>query len=159
MHIQHKDQNFTIHRKDAKTLVVNGQEIDLGKSSSDKLMINGKEYMVEVVETENKTKKVYVNNFLIDFEVKTDLEHKLDQMGIKAVEGMQASEIVAPMPGKIIDVLVAEGQNVSQGEAVLILEAMKMENGIKIEGDAEIKEILVSKGDTVDKGQKLILLK
>lgn len=159
MHIQHKDQNFTIHRKDEHTLIVNGQEIDLRDSSEDKLLINGKEYNVEVIKSENELKRVYVNNFLIDFEVKTDLEHKLDEMGIVATEGLQASEIVAPMPGKIIEVLVEAGQSVNKGDAVLILEAMKMENGIKIEGDAEIKEVLVSKGQTVDKGQKLVLLK
>ena len=159
MHIQHKDSTFTIHRKDEQTLIVNGQELDLSGSSDSKFQINDKEYNVKLVEGENGVKKIYVNNFLIDFEVKTDLENKLDQMGIVAADGMMASDILAPMPGKIVDVLVAKGDSVSKGDAVLILEAMKMENAIKIEGDAEIKEVLVSKGDTVEKGQPLILLK
>ncbi len=159
MHIQHQNNEFTIHRKDENTLIVNGQEIDLSTGTESRLTINGKDYNVELVEDVDGLKKIYVNNFLIDFEVKTDLEHKLDQMGIVAADSMAATDILAPMPGKIIDVMVEEGQTVNKGDAVLILEAMKMENGIKIEGDAEIKEILVSEGDTVEKGQPLILLK
>lgn len=159
MHIQHQDTEFNIQRKDANTLIINGQEIDLSGSTDSKIKINGKEYNVELVDVDGDSKKIYINNFLIDYVVKTDLEHKLDQMGIVAADGIKASEIVAPMPGKIVDVLVKKDQSVSEGEAVLILEAMKMENGIKIDFDSEIKEVLVSKGDTVEKGQKLILLK
>lgn len=159
MHIQNKDTTYTIHRKDENTLIVNGQELILSSASDSKIQINGKEYNVKLVEEQKGIKKIYVNNLLIDFEVKTDLENKLDKMGIVAADNIAASDVLAPMPGKIVDVLVSEGQSVSKGDAVLILEAMKMENGIKIQGDAEIKEVLVSKGATVEKGQPLILLK
>ena len=78
MHIQHKDTTYSIHRKDENTLIVNGQELNLSSSSDSKIQINGKEYNVKLVEEENSVKKIYVNNLLIDFEVKTDLENKLD---------------------------------------------------------------------------------
>jgi biotin carboxyl carrier protein len=158
MHIQHKDITFDIQRKDKNTLIINGKEVSLDGSSDSKIFLDGKAYNVEFVEENNRSKKIYINNVLIDFDVKTDLEHRLDQMGIVAAEGMKASEIVAPMPGKIVDVLVKESQNIESGETVIILEAMKMENGIKIDFNTNIKEILVKKGDTVEKGEKLILL-
>jgi len=159
MHIQHKDLTFNIQRKSETELIINGEVLNIEGSDSSKIILNGQTYNVELVEENKGVKKIYINNVLIDFEVKTDLEHKLDTMGIVAADNIKVSEVLAPMPGKIIDILVEDDQTISQGEVVLILEAMKMENGIKIEFDAEIKEVLVKKGDTVEKGEKLVLLK
>jgi biotin carboxyl carrier protein len=61
------------------------------------------------------------------------------------------------MPGLILSVAVAEGQEVKKGDPLLILEAMKMENVIKAPADATVKVIKVRKGDSVDKNQVLVL--
>jgi biotin carboxyl carrier protein len=60
------------------------------------------------------------------------------------------------MPGMVISVLVNEGQEVSAGESILILEAMKMENVIKSPVQAIVKTIKVKQGSAVEKGQLLI---
>jgi biotin carboxyl carrier protein len=60
------------------------------------------------------------------------------------------------MPGLVLDLLVVPGQQVSQGEKILILEAMKMENVIKSPGDGIVKAVFVQKGDSVEKGHLMV---
>lgn len=63
------------------------------------------------------------------------------------------------IPGTIIDVLVEKGQQVKEGEIMLIIEAMKMNNRLLFSKDGIVDEILVKPGDVVSKGQKLLILK
>ena len=58
--------------------------------------------------------------------------------------------VTAPMPGNVLDVLVAVGAKVSAGDAVVLLEAMKMENEIVAPCDGTVTSISVKKGDVVD---------
>jgi biotin carboxyl carrier protein len=68
----------------------------------------------------------------------------------------KVSEIKAPMPGLVLSVLVTEGQEVSKGDSLLVLEAMKMENVIKSPASGMIKKILINKADKVEKNEILI---
>ncbi|MCO6041752.1 acetyl-CoA carboxylase biotin carboxyl carrier protein subunit [Thermococcus alcaliphilus] len=81
-------------------------------------------------------------------------------VGVPSAPASVAGENVvsAPMPGKILRVLVREGDQVRVGQGLLILEAMKMENEIPSPKDGVVKRILVKEGDTVDTGQPLIEL-
>ena len=63
--------------------------------------------------------------------------------------------IKAPMPGNILDVKVKVGDKVKNGDAIVILEAMKMENPIPAPRDGTITSITVTKGATVEAGQVL----
>jgi acetyl-CoA carboxylase biotin carboxyl carrier protein len=67
-------------------------------------------------------------------------------------------EVLAPMPGKIIDVLVKVGDKVSEDDELIILEAMKMENPVYAPADGVVKEIMVSKDGTVESDQLLMIL-
>ena len=60
------------------------------------------------------------------------------------------------MPGIILSVLVKEGDTVGAGDAILVLEAMKMENEIHAPRDGKVKKILVSEGAEVRAGSELI---
>jgi biotin carboxyl carrier protein len=60
------------------------------------------------------------------------------------------------MPGLVLNVLVSDGQSVAKGDAVLVLEAMKMENIIKAPADGVVKKVAVVKGDKVEKNQVMI---
>lgn len=73
--------------------------------------------------------------------------------------GNKNSEISAPIPGVIIDILVKAGDKVQYGQELCILEAMKMKNSIRASRDGVISEILVSTGDQVSHGQVLIRFK
>ena len=67
-------------------------------------------------------------------------------------------DIVAPMPGTIMEVLVKVGDAVKEDDEVVILEAMKMENPIAAPADGVIKEIKVKEDDKVDTDQVLVVL-
>jgi biotin carboxyl carrier protein len=69
-----------------------------------------------------------------------------------------AKQVVAPMPGKVIDILVKEGEEVLEYQEVMILEAMKMENAIPSPEAGKVKEIKVKKDDAVATNQVLIIL-
>jgi len=68
------------------------------------------------------------------------------------------SEIVAPMGGKVIDVKVNVGDAVSEGDEVVILEAMKMELPITADASGTVKEVKCGKGDTVEAEGVLVVL-
>jgi len=70
--------------------------------------------------------------------------------------GLAAPEVTAPMPGKILKLLVAEGDSVSLGQALAVLEAMKMETTLYAESAAIVKKIHVGAGAMVDHGAVLI---
>lgn len=73
----------------------------------------------------------------------------------KAAGGQGATKVNAPMPGKILSVKASEGQSVKQGEVLMILEAMKMENEVVAPSDGTIASIDVAAGDSVEAGAVL----
>ncbi len=66
--------------------------------------------------------------------------------------------VIAPMPGKIVDILVQPGDKVETGQVVVILEAMKMENELSVLSKGTVKAIAVHRGDSVQGGQLLVSL-
>ena len=69
-----------------------------------------------------------------------------------------AETINAPMPGNILDIKVKAGDQVTKGQVLLILEAMKMENEIMSPRDGVVAGVHVNKGDSVDSGKLLVSL-
>ena len=76
----------------------------------------------------------------------------------KAAAPAGATTVEAPMPGKILNIKVSEGQAVKFGEVVVIMEAMKMETEIVDPADGTVSKILVKAGDSVDTGAALVAL-
>ena len=76
----------------------------------------------------------------------------------KAAAPAGATTVEAPMPGKILNIKVSEGQAVKFGEVVVIMEAMKMETEIVAPADGTVSKILVKAGDSVDTGAALVAL-
>jgi biotin carboxyl carrier protein len=64
--------------------------------------------------------------------------------------------LTSPMPGKIVKVLVKEGERVAEGQTLLVMEAMKMQNELKSPGDGAIAKVHVAEGATVETGAKLL---
>lgn len=69
-----------------------------------------------------------------------------------------ASSVQSPMPGKVVKVLVAPGDEVKSGQGVVVVEAMKMENELKSPKDGKVKAVAVKEGQAVEAGQSLVTL-
>ena len=82
----------------------------------------------------------------------------LDVMGFGIATAKQIKEVKAPMPGMVLEIAVSDGQEVNEGDKILILGAMKMENSIMIQTNAKIKKVAVAVGQAVEKGQVLVEL-
>jgi biotin carboxyl carrier protein len=106
----------------------------------------------------SKTFTIETGGETFEVAIKDALDQQLEQMGFGTSAGKQVKEIKAPMPGLVLEIGVTEGQAVKEGDRILILEAMKMENSILIHTDAIIKKVNVKAGQAVEKGQVLVEL-
>ncbi|MFK8037568.1 MAG: biotin/lipoyl-containing protein [Crocinitomicaceae bacterium] len=116
--------------------------------------------VIEILEINYDLKivKIRHNHSTHHIQFKNDLDLTLDKMGIKRTFEAVDTDIKAPMPGKVLDIMVTPGQSIEKGQPLLILEAMKMENVLKAEGQAIIKSINVGRQESVESGQLLIEL-
>jgi biotin carboxyl carrier protein len=121
------------------------------------LIRNNQSWNAKIITTNNPKKlRVEVDGESFDIEIKDELDQMLEIMGFGIASAKVIKEIKAPMPGLVLDISVTEGQHVKEGERILILEAMKMENSIMVHTDATIKKIRVKPGQAVEKGQVLV---
>ncbi len=122
------------------------------------LITTSKSYVVEIVAKDAQTKhlQLKVNGVIFNIDVRDKYDMLLEQLGMQQSGDSNHHEIRAPMPGMILDILVKEGQQVSKGDKLVILEAMKMENVIKSSGEGTVEMITIQKGMNVEKNQVLI---
>ncbi|WP_170147960.1 acetyl-CoA carboxylase biotin carboxyl carrier protein subunit [Marinoscillum furvescens] len=142
------------------TLLVNESSIDysLKQVAKDEFVLhyNQKAYQINVLNDAGAELELSINGAPVHLEIKDHITQILEELGMDVSEGAQVNEITAPMPGGIIDINVKAGDTVHEGDALLILEAMKMENIIKSPVAGTIAEVHVGKGDNVEKNQLLI---
>lgn len=122
------------------------------------ILHKNKSYRAEIVKTDPSTKSFTwkINGRIYTVQLQDKFDLLLDKLGMSNAAGSKVISIKAPMPGLIIDLKVNAGDSVKQGDPLLILEAMKMENIIKSPGDAVVKSVKIKKGDSVEKNQVLI---
>ncbi len=120
---------------------------------------NNQTYQVEVLKADfqAKTFTIQVNGhrYTVNSEDKMDL--LLKRLGMDNINQNKVNDVKAPMPGLILGVNVAEGDEVQKGDILMILEAMKMENALKSPTDGKVKAIKVKQGQNVEKNQLLIV--
>ncbi|WP_022822108.1 acetyl-CoA carboxylase biotin carboxyl carrier protein subunit [Hymenobacter norwichensis] len=122
------------------------------------MVYNNQSVVAEVVDADYtaKTFRVKLNGQLVELQVKDRFDLLLSKLGMSAIGVSKVNELKAPMPGLIVAVRVEPGQTVQKGDALLVLEAMKMENILKAPADGTIGVIKVELRDNVTKGQVLI---
>lgn len=122
------------------------------------VLYDNKSYNVELVDTDPSTKKqtIKVNGTLYHLDVNDQYDDLLKQLGMDTAMVTKVHEIKAPMPGLVLKVIAAAGDEVKKGDNLIVLEAMKMENMIKSPADGKIKHIPVVQGDKIEKNAVLI---
>lgn len=122
------------------------------------IVLNDKSYTAELVrlDADEKLFIFTINGHQVEVSLQDRFDLLLDKLGMADLGAAAAADLKAPMPGLILDLMVADGQEVAKGEPILILEAMKMENILKAPGDGVVKSVKVGKGDSVEKNQVLV---
>ena len=149
---------------DKERFSVNGKsgEWDIQKIKSNlfNILFEGKSFEAELLkmDPENKTVHVKINNKPIELKVEDEYDQLLHKLGMDKALTKKVNELKAPMPGLVLRILAEEGQTIKQGDSLLVLEAMKMENVLKSMGDGIIKQLKVKAGDKVEKNQLLIVM-
>lgn len=162
--------NIKVNNKDfvynsvSGTSLLDGQPVnaDIIKLANNKyhLLINNQSYSLELLEkSENsKSMKILVNGVKQEISIKDQYDTLLAQLGMDKLMSNKSNSVKAPMPGLVLRILVNEGDTVKKGDPLLVLEAMKMENIIKADGEGQIKRIAVEPKQVVEKNTLLIEL-
>lgn len=111
-------------------------------------------YLVDVI-SKGTEYTVYTRGVFKTFKVYN--EEALLHESLKAGGGMGAgAQLNSGMPGKIVKIFVKPGDELKEGDPILIMEAMKMENEMRAISAVKIKEILVNEGENVESGATLV---
>lgn len=122
------------------------------------ILKNQRSFKAEILEN-NFNKKQYsvkINGNIYNVDIANNLDLIIEEMGLSLGSSQMINDIKAPMPGLILDVNVKAGDEVKEGDYLLVLEAMKMENTLTAPRDGVVKAISVEKGQSVEKNQLLI---
>ena len=99
---------------------------------------------------------VRINGVRKDIRVMDERTQLLEKMGMSVAASAGSGDVHAPMPGKVLQVLVEPGHAWRRANLLLVLEAMKMENVIKATAAGTVSEVPVHEGDAVEKGACLL---
>lgn len=141
---------------------INPQELEWDlleiKDGAFHILQDNQSFLATVVEADyaSKTFTIKINQNSYQVELKDKFDLLVEKLGFSNMTTQKVNNIKAPMPGLVLDVLVNVGDTVAKGDSVLILEAMKMENVIKAEGEAVVKDIKINQGTAVEKNQILV---
>ncbi len=113
-------------------------------------------YKIDNIEVDERNVSFSINGTYFETTVKDEQDLLLEKLGFHAGAAASAGSLNAPMPGKILELLISDGETVEEGQPVLILEAMKMENELKSPSNGVISKLHIQQGDNVEKNQILI---
>ena len=103
-----------------------------------------------------KTYTIQLGSNRYQVQLGDSVDQQIEAMGLSVGKGKLINALNAPMPGLVLEINVATGDTVSEGDQLLILSAMKMENSFLSPRDGVIKAVHISREQAVDKGQLLI---
>ena len=154
------EKEYTVEIIDDGHVSVDGKiiEVDFESVKSQpvfSLIVDGKSYEAYVYEGEEDL-EVLVKGRLYHSKVEDERERRLRAASGGGVVDSGTFHLKAPMPGLVVSLSVAEGQEVKKGDVLLILESMKMQNELKSPRDGVVGRILVAGGDSVEQRQKIL---
>ena len=138
---------------EGKQFEVDWAPVQAGAAS---LMIGERSYAARFEEKDDEV-VVYLGGRAFHFDVANEQRFRLRRATSKfSAEGRQA--VLAPMPGKIVRVLVSLGDEVREGQGLVVVEAMKMENELKSPKAGKIVELSAQPGSAVEKNARLVVV-
>jgi glutaconyl-CoA/methylmalonyl-CoA decarboxylase subunit gamma len=156
------DSKYTIKNPFSEDVMINHKKSDLkifdDENGFTYILYNRKKYLAEIVEKSQNKYTVLINGVSYTFTIETPISYKRKKYLEKNKSSSRSELVGAPMPGKIVDILVEAGAKVKEGEALLILEAMKMQNEIASPVSGIVKKVLVKQNDIVNKEDVLVEL-
>ncbi|MGL4364693.1 MAG: acetyl-CoA carboxylase biotin carboxyl carrier protein [Bacteroidales bacterium] len=139
-----------------------------------KIKINGNDYSVAIKNTDGNTAEIDVNGLPYQVEIERPVSTVSKTPKIMQVASVPSSEshqttiktgnlgsagtIKSPLPGVILETLVREGDTVTLGQKIMVLEAMKMENSIEASVAGKVISIKVRNGESVLEGAELLTI-
>lgn len=145
---------------DHQTAIIDGRNVPFKiLSNHDKRMIirlGTKVYKITNSSINGSEVSFLLNGDPVWVSVKDEQQLLLEKLGFSSQSGDKQGVINAPMPGKILEILVAEGDRITAGTSLLVLEAMKMENELKSPVTGIVKSIDIRGNENVEKNQKLL---
>jgi len=137
---------------DGQRLEADAAEVSPGIYS---ILINGKSFDVRV-ERLGSQLRVIAGGREFSVLLQDEREWRRNRAGSVEAEGRQ--QVLAPMPGKIVRVLVSAGDSVRAGQGLLVVEAMKMQNEIRAPKSGTIDRVRVVEGQTVNAGEVVVIV-
>jgi len=157
-----------------QTYTVEIEEVD---RSLYRIAVDGNEFLVDGKKTGQNNYSLIINHrsFEVDVDISEDEYrilvdgrsyhiHLVDERRIRlggfqpGIQFQGRQEVTVPMAGKVIAVMVAEGDQVEKGQGLVIVEAMKMENEVRSPISAEIREVRIKSGQSVEAGETLVVI-
>jgi biotin carboxyl carrier protein len=123
------------------------------------ILWKNRKYPVEIIRSRQNKYEISFNDISYTFTVETPFSLQRMKVLHSKKGKVEQESITAPMPGKIIDVLVREGSDVLRGEPVVILEAMKMQNEIQSPVNGKVLKVHVKSNTNVMKDDILVEIK
>ena len=120
------------------------------------LIVDGRSYSADVAPGEDGRYVVYIGGSEFEVVIRSERDLLLERFGLDDASSDGHHQIRAPMPGLVLSLHVEAGAAVEAGDAVVVLEAMKMENELRAPGAGIVKSVLVEKGDAVGKNDLLV---
>lgn len=121
------------------------------------LLVDGRSYAVDVLE-DGGSLSVVVDGQVHLVTVQTERDRRLSRGRGRGTARAGGGTVAAPMPGKVVRVLVGVGDRVEPGQGVIVVEAMKMENELEAPAGGTVREIRVQEGKTVNGGDVLVVI-
>lgn len=141
---------------------INNQLFELDRTQSNSnswhILKEGKSFNIEILKVDKVAKQVdlKLNGKRNTVRLSNQFDALLKSLGMDNLASKKVLELKAPMPGLVLNIAVKEGDTIAKGDALIVLEAMKMENIIKSPTEGVIKKIHAIKGNAVEKNQLLI---
>lgn len=122
------------------------------------MLLDGVSYRIHLAEHDREAKAItlVINGRTIVVTEVDRYTELLSSLGMSGLAEVKAKDVKAPMPGLVLEVAVEAGQAVNEGDTLLVLEAMKMENVIKATTGGTVNSVGVSASESVEKGQVLV---